>query len=129
MTSFSQLKPFIKKSLKGFNGYPLATMAFYGPTNRMATKLVVGLSNHEGDDLELFKWFNETCDVRSHAKILDEVTKLLASKKIKSLVLKERIFGCPHEEGIDYPEKTPCPQCSYWQDRDRWTHLKIDDSE
>lgn len=122
-----QLKPIIKKSKKGFNGYPVATMAFYGPTNRLATKLVVGLIYNEDDDPELFKWFSEACDVRSNAKILDEVTKLFASNKIKSVLLKEKIFGCPHEAGIDYPEETQCPQCTYWQDRDRVTHLKIDD--
>ncbi|KTD62398.1 hypothetical protein [Legionella shakespearei] len=126
MKNFSQLKPFIKKSKKGFNGYPTASMAFYGPTNHMATKLVVGISYSEESEPMLFKWFNEAFDIRSHARILGEVTKLFASHKIKSITLMEKIFGCPHEEGIDYPEETQCPQCTYWQNRDRFTHLKID---
>lgn len=126
MKNFVQLKPFIKKSKKGFNGHPLASLAFYGPTNRLATKLVLGITYSEGSDPELFKWFNEAVDIRSNAKILDEVTKLLAAHKIKSVIVREKLLGCPHEEGIDYSEEW-CPQCTYWQNRDRFTHLKIDD--
>src|SRR5712692_4405008 len=29
------------------------------------------------------------------------------------------IIGCPHEEGIDYPEGKSCPQCPYWARRAR----------
>jgi hypothetical protein len=32
-----------------------------------------------------------------------------------------RIIGCPHEEGIDYPEGSMCPKCPFWSSRDRWT--------
>ncbi len=127
MKNFVQLKPFIKKSKKGFNGYPTASLAFYGPTNRVATKLVLGIAYNEGSDPELFKWFNETVDIRSNAKILGEITKLLAAHKIKSVIFCEKLLGCPHEVGIDYSEEECCPQCTYWQNRDRFTHLKIDD--
>lgn len=101
-------------------------MAFYGPTNRLATKLVVGITTIEGGDSELFKWFDETVDIRSNARILDEVTKLLAAHKIKSVFLCDKLFGCPHEQGIDYEDEW-CPQCPWWHKRDRFTHLKIDD--
>ena len=30
-------------------------------------------------------------------------------------------LGCPHEEGVDYPEGQICPQCPFWAHRDRWT--------
>jgi hypothetical protein len=35
--------------------------------------------------------------------------------------MSHRKTGCPHEEGIDYPEGEPCPQCPFWTHRDRWT--------
>jgi hypothetical protein len=126
MKNFVQLKPFIKKSNKGFNGHPIASLAFYGPTNRLATKLVMGIANNENSEPELFKWFSETVDIRSNAKILNEVTKLLAAHKIKSVSVGEKLLGCPHEAGLDYPGEW-CPQCPYWENRDRFTHLKIDD--
>ena len=37
------------------------------------------------------------------------------------LVTADRIIGCPHEEGIDYPEGQACPQCPFWAHRDRWS--------
>jgi hypothetical protein len=33
----------------------------------------------------------------------------------------DRIIGCPHEEGIDYPDGAECPECPFWKGRDRWT--------
>jgi hypothetical protein len=41
----------------------------------------------------------------------------------------DRIIGCPHEEGIDYPEGTSCPECLYWEGRDRWTGQMENDSK
>jgi len=36
-------KQISKKARKGIKGYPVATVAFYGPTNVVATKLVCGI--------------------------------------------------------------------------------------
>jgi hypothetical protein len=35
--------------------------------------------------------------------------------------MTDKIIGCPHEEGIDYPDGEQCPVCPYWAGRDRWT--------
>ena len=43
-----------KKLKSGFKGYPLATIAFYGPTDKVATKLVVGIIPREHADPEPF---------------------------------------------------------------------------
>ena len=43
-----------------------------------------------------------------------------------SVVMTDRTIGCPHEEGIDYPDDTDCPQCPYWAGRDRFTHELIE---
>ncbi len=39
-----------------------------------------------------------------------------------SVGMTKDIIGCPHEEGIDYPEGESCPTCRYWKGRDRLTH-------
>ena len=36
----------------------------------------------------------------------------------------DRIFGCPHQEGIDY-EGEYCPVCEFWRGRDRFTGQMI----
>jgi len=111
-----------KKARKGDKGYPIATLAFYGPTNKIATKLVCGIV--KGDGLEpdpMKKWFSES-DIRKSEKILGEVLEFIEENGVKSVVMVEKIIGCPHEEGIDYPEGEDCPKCSYWKGRDRFTH-------
>jgi len=42
----------------------------------------------------------------------------------KSVVMTDRIIGCPHEEGIDY-EGSTCPDCPFWVGRDRWTGKRL----
>jgi len=44
---------------------------------------------------------------------------------VRSVLITNRIIGCPHEEGIDYPEGDVCPKCPYWAHRDRWTGTTI----
>ncbi len=111
-----------KKSRKGIKGYPIATIAFYGPTNLVATKLVCGIVKKEGDEPEpMKKWFSEN-DLRKSEQILGEVLLFISENGAKSVGMVEEIIGCPHEEGIDYPEGESCPKCSYWNGRDRFTH-------
>jgi hypothetical protein len=46
--------------------------------------------------------------------------QMLARCQVRSLVMAPRILGCPHEEGVDYPEGSVCPSCPFWAGRDRW---------
>jgi hypothetical protein len=41
------------------------------------------------------------------------------------VAMVDRIIGCPHEEGIDYPKGKSCPLCPFWKGRDRWTGLML----
>jgi hypothetical protein len=40
-----------RKFRSGFRGYPIATVAFYGPNDKLATKVVVSVFLTEGNDL------------------------------------------------------------------------------
>jgi hypothetical protein len=33
----------------------------------------------------------------------------LREHNVRSFIMMEKIFGCPHEEGIDYPVGESCP--------------------
>ena len=111
-----------KKVRKGMKGYPVATVAFYGPDNTVATKLVCGIVPTEDAEAEpMKKWFSEK-DIRKSEKILKELLAFIEENNAKSIAMMEEIIGCPHEEGIDYPERQSCPTCSYWKGRDRFTH-------
>ncbi len=110
-----------KKARQGMRGYPVGTIAFYGPDSRRATKVAVAIIRSEGSEPELRRWFSETADVRTSETILAEIGTYLQEHPVRSVAMTDGIIGCPHEEGIDYPTGQPCPQCPYWAGRDRWT--------
>lgn len=110
------------KARRGFRGYPIATVAFYGSDASKATKLVVGIAPAEAAKVDVIeRWFSHDVDVREDWGIGQQVASFIKEHGAKSVVLSPGIIGCPHEEGIDYPVGQPCPQCPYWKDRDRWT--------
>jgi len=111
-----------KKARRGFRGYPVATIAFYGPDNVTASKIAVGIVNAEGAEPLMQRWFSEEGDIRKDAVIESEIHQWLTDHGVLSVVLPDRIIGCPHEAGIDYPKGKPCPQCPFWAHRNRWTH-------
>ena len=55
-----------KRAKKGFRGYPVATVALYGPDDTTATKLTVGIVPAENADVtDLRRWFSEGSDIRN----------------------------------------------------------------
>ena len=114
-------KRLAKKTKKGFRGYPMATLAAYGPDDQRASKLVASIVESEGaEPTAMQKWFATDNDVRHDLDTLTQVIAFLAEQSVLSVVMLDRIIGCPHEEGIDY-EGPICPQCPFWRHRDRWT--------
>ena len=111
-----------KQARRGFRGYPVATVAFYGPDDRRATKVAVGIIPSEGAEADpLRRWFSEHEDARTEPGIARHIGQFIEAHGAKSVVLVDRIIGCPHEERIDYPEGSACPQCPFWASLDRWS--------
>ncbi len=115
-----------KKARRGHRGYPLATVAFYGPDASRASKCAVGIIPDESDEVsEMRAWHSETRDLRRDEASGREILQFLDEHGVKSVVMSPGIIGCPHQEGIDYPEGEVCPECEYWMDRDRWSGEKL----
>jgi len=107
---------------KGFRGYPIATVAYYGSDDRHASKVAVGIVvNEDEDPAFLERWYSEQTDVRIDPAINREIITFIKLHKAKSVVIADRIMGCPHEEGKDYPLGSVCPECPFWANRDRFT--------
>lgn len=49
MAQVNNKKLLTKRARKGHKGYPIATIAAYGPTNMLATKLVCGIVKSASD--------------------------------------------------------------------------------
>ena len=99
-----------KRVKRGFRGWPLATVALYGPDDTMVT--------------ELRRWFSKEADIRSDTRVAEEVLAFIGTAGAKTVVMTDGIIGCPHEEGIDY-EGATCPACPFWAGRDRWTGKRL----
>ncbi len=118
------MKPITALRKKGEVGSPRATLAFYGPDDKKATKAVLGIFLREGDESTIHRYFSEDKDVRFKIDIQENILVRLREHEVRSLIMVEEIFGCPHEEGIDYPEGQPCPHCPFWKGRDRYAALE-----
>jgi len=114
--------PLRKKAKRGFRGYPVATIAFYGSTDASASKVAVGIVLGENQEpSEMRKWFSESSDLRSDIDVATEILDFIKGHDVRSVAMSDRIIGCPHEEVVDYPEGQECPECPFWHGKDRWT--------
>ena len=116
-------KSLSKNAKKGFRGYPVATIAFHVPTDKLATKVVASIMSEEGADA-VRKWYSEA-DARQDEDIRTEVKEFFEAHGARSVAMFERIIGCPHQEGVDYLEGEDCPACALRKSRDRWTGDRI----
>ncbi len=64
-----------KRAKRGFRGWPLATVALYGPDDTMATKLTVGiLPGEDAEATDLRRWLSkDQTDIRDDIRVAQEV--------------------------------------------------------
>ena len=54
-----------KRARRGFRGYPVATVAFYGPDDQRASKVAVAIMpGEDAEPLALERWFSDDRDIR-----------------------------------------------------------------
>ena len=123
MSRRSRIKnPLAQRAKRGFRGYPVATVALYGPDDQLATKAAVGIVEEEGGQATVLeRWFAETGDIRSDLGTANAILAFIKEHGARTVVMTDRLIGCPHEEGVDYPEGDVRPECPFWASRDRWT--------
>jgi hypothetical protein len=111
-----------KKADRGFSGYPVATVAFYGADDKIAKKVAVGVVLAEGEEPAfLARWFSDSGDVRNDHEVNEQILRFIRTHEVKTVAMTDRIIGCPHEEEVDYPAGSTCSQCPFWAHRDRWS--------
>jgi hypothetical protein len=119
------LKRLRKKARKGLRGWPIATIAFYGPDLSRATKVAVGIVPSEDAEVqELRDWKVDRGDIRADPTIAKEILDFIETHGVLSVAMTDQIIGCPHQEGIDY-EGEWCPVCEFWRGRNRLTGQRV----
>ena len=110
-----------KKAKKGMRGWPAATIALYGPDLDRASKVVVSIIPSEHANVgEMRKWHLDVGDVRNDPGIAEEMLAFMAAHGVLSVVMTDRMIGCPLQQGIEY-EGEWCPVCDFWKGRDSFT--------
>ena len=114
------LKRLRRKARKGLRGWPIATIAFYGPNLHQATKTAVGIVPSENAEVdELRAWIVDRGDIRGDPGIAREILAFIEEYQVRSVAISDGIIGCPHRQGIDY-EGERCLVCEFWHGRDRF---------
>lgn len=99
-----------------FQGYPIGTVAYYGPDDKTVTKVAVGIIRGENQECsEMKKWAGS--DVARDQKVQKEISDFLKLHGVQTTVITESPIGCIHEEGFDYPAGEDCPFCPFWKGR------------
>jgi hypothetical protein len=97
------LKRLRKRARRGLRGWPLATVAFYGPNLDQATKIAVGIVPTENAKVaELRDWKVDSGDIRTDPGIAREILEFIDERQVLSVAMTDGIIGCPHQQGIDY---------------------------
>ena len=93
--------------------FPIGTVAFYGPDDKVTTKIAAGVIVAEGADPIIERWVGT--GVQENPKVQAELKAFFAQHGVKSVVVSDGNMGCPHEESEDFPEGEDCPFCPYWK--------------
>jgi len=121
MHTIRRQNPLSKFSGAAFHGYPVATVAYYGKDDKFATKAAVSILDEKDNVISMERWYCDTSDVRTDQIVSQAIVSFIKEQRAKSVVIADRILGCRHEEGIDYPEGSVCLSCPFWKARDRWS--------
>ena len=63
---------------------------------------------------DLRRWHSEgPNDIRDGARVAEDVPAFIVACGALSVVMTDRIIGCPHEEGVDH-EGSSCPLYPFW---------------
>ncbi len=110
------MKGLEQRTRKGFQGYPLGIIAFYGPTDEIASKAVIGIVKEAGASVQDIKeWVYDQGDLRDDVESIKKLFRYIEAHNVLSLALTPGIYDCPHKPGIDYPEnESSCPLCPFW---------------
>lgn len=83
-------KRIAKRVSKGFQGYPLVTLSYYGPSPELATEVVISFTAAEGDDPQEQKLKSES-DVKKDEVIQTTLLKIIERADAKSVVEVEGV--------------------------------------
>lgn len=90
----------------------VATLVLYGPDDRSFTKVVLSYVPEDESERGLQeKW------LLAHPGSDEWIAKAssrIAAWDVVAVIMPEGVYGCPHEEGVNFPIGEDCPECPFW---------------
>ncbi|MEA3208108.1 MAG: hypothetical protein QOE70_1165 [Chthoniobacter sp.] len=113
----------MRHSEKDTARFPLGTIMMYGPNASRATKYAATvIAAPDSAPVAVKRWFVHQGDIRRDRSVAEEISAFFKAHRVSRTVISEFISGCPHEEGVDYPLGSVCPDCPFWAETDRFSH-------
>lgn len=84
-------KRIMKMVKKGFLGYPMISISYYGPTESHATKVTVTFTAEEDSEAQTETFITEN-DIREDPTIQSTIVKIIERSGAKSVDLIDRII-------------------------------------
>ncbi len=108
----NQLPSQILTAIEGKNKYPIGTLAYFGPDDQTCSKITASVINAPNAKPEFRHWIEE--GVCTDPAVIAEIGEYFRLHKVQEVIMTEGIIGCPHDEGVDFPEGENCPHCPFW---------------
>ena len=106
--------------------FPIGTVAWYGPDDKLTTKVVASVLLSDGAEPIQEKFFGE--NVTTDPAVADQIRRFFAQHGVKNIVATNANLRCPHEEGVDYPTGGECALCPFWARKEATLELRPDRS-
>jgi hypothetical protein len=93
--------------------FPVGTLIYYGPDDQTVTKITAGVVFGKDEPPLRRQWYGD--NVTTNPVVLSELGRFFQEHGVSKVVMTDKVAGCPHEPGVDFPSGQECPYCPYWQ--------------
>jgi len=93
--------------------FPHGTVAYYGPDHKTTIKIAAGVLTSPNAEVIIKRWV--ASDVTTNPKVQREIVEFFQLHGVKTVAQSKGNMGCPHEEGLDFPDGEDCPFCPFWK--------------
>tara|TARA_R110002153_G_scaffold17835_1_gene62116 strand:- start:7612 stop:7899 length:288 start_codon:yes stop_codon:yes gene_type:complete len=79
-----------KRVKRGFHGYPMISIQYFGPSETLATKVEVGFIQEENAE-PMLETFNSETDIRKDETVQTTIIKIIDRVDAKTVTLDENV--------------------------------------
>jgi hypothetical protein len=79
-----------KRVKRGFCGYPMISIEYFGPSQALATKVEVGFIQEENAE-PMLETFNSQTDIRKDETVQTTIIKIIDRVDAKTVTLEEKV--------------------------------------